>query len=391
MKNIGNRNEYYEFGYHIFGPLLLTYADWLRLHFEDKKYKKVFFLARDGYMIEKAYAKLAASNSIEYEYVYFSRRSIRQALLWTCTSYEEALTYLPDTRFVNAGTLLENWGFSIEDRAVIAGKFHIDLEEDLLYSDLKENAIVSSWYYSLFDEINNKSKKQYEYLLSYFQQIGMQGHCAIVDIGWHGNLQFYLEEVIRIANLPITLDGYFLGITPARPLNGQVYGFVYSPEDLSKRKQLLCFFGICERLFQSLEGTITEYTLQENKVVPVLEEYEYGSDKILTEIIKILHDGALAYIEHNKDKEITRKEVQCSINKFIRFGQYPGLNHLRLFSNFYNVDGTKVYYLPQKPIYKFGLKELMHGLSNSTWKTGYMKQLFKVPLPYYLIYYLVRK
>lgn len=55
------------------------------------------------------------------------------------------------------------------------------------------------------------------------------------------------------------------------------------------------------------------------------------------------------------------------------------------------MDGTKVYYLCQKPIYQYNLTEFIHAFRNSVWKTGFMKSAFKFPFPYYFIYELIKK
>ena len=59
---------------------------------------------------------------------------------------------------------------------------------------------------------------------------------------------------------------------------------------------------------------------------------------------------------------------------------------IKLFSFFYNTDGVKEYYTSQKGLLKYKPKELLMALSNSVWKTGFMKSVFKIPLPYFYIY-----
>ena len=78
-------------------------------------------------------------------------------------------------------------------------------------------------------------------------------------------------------------------------------------------------------------------------------------------------------------------------NPLLRFGRKPSLADTKLFSFFYNTDGSKAYYTSQKPLYRYRPKELIRALSDSPWKTGFMKSAFKVPLPYYTVYRLMKK
>ena len=75
----------------------------------------------------------------------------------------------------------------------------------------------------------------------------------------------------------------------------------------------------------------------------------------------------------------------------VEFGKSPPLWGVKLFSFFYNVDGTKQHFVAQKPLWKYRPKELLHDLSNSVWKTGFMKSVLKVPFPYFKIYDILRK
>ena len=73
------QEKYYEFGREYFGPFLLGFTRWLHSEIKKQEIQKVFFFARDGWMMERAFRLIVKSN-IEEGYVYFSRKSIRQAL-----------------------------------------------------------------------------------------------------------------------------------------------------------------------------------------------------------------------------------------------------------------------------------------------------------------------
>ena len=137
------KNEYYDFGYNYFGPFLFGFAKWLYENLNG--IEKVFFLSRDGYMMIKAFDYIA-DNSIESKYVYFSRKSIRQALLWRTNSYLDSLKYLSNQRFISFGTILEYYGFDEKKRRDIAEFYKIPLEKDFIFSNLKTNNVLNQIY-----------------------------------------------------------------------------------------------------------------------------------------------------------------------------------------------------------------------------------------------------
>ena len=122
-----------------------------------------------------------------------------------------------------------------------------------------------------------------------------------------------------------------------------------------------------------------------------MDKYEYIDDNYVTQIIKALQVGALEYIQNNKECNLEKNKLKEYAMPLIKFGKKPTLEETKLFKFFYNIDGSKVYFLPQKPLYKYKPKEFIHALSNSCWKTGFMKSAFKVPFPYFKVYEVLRK
>lgn len=390
-----DNKKYYQFGKEKLGPFIYGFTDWLNERLKENSPDKVFFLARDGFLMQRAFEIFQESyaEDIKNEYVYFSRKSLRNALLWKCQeNYADSLKYLTKTRYISIGAVLDYYGFSDEEISQIAEENQIDLEKDVSFDKLHQNLELEKIYKKVKNKIYERSKKQYAYLNAYLQQIGMRGNIAIVDIGWHGSMQYYLEELLRLGKIPAAITGYYVGIHLIVPVKGMVYGFVFYPENLKLRRDMLCFFGICERMFQSLEGSTEGYCSQNDLIYPVNGKNEYEENLDLVMSIRGMQEGALDYIKFNMNckgnETLSRRE---SIKKLMQFGKYPSYGETRLFEGFYNLDGVKKYYLPQKKIYQFKPMELIHDLSNSCWKTGFMRKAFVLPLPYYWIYVLMRR
>lgn len=388
------KDEYYKFGYEKFGSFLLGYTMWLREVVKKENCNKIFFFSRDGYMMEKAYDVLEESHSlgIEKEYVFFSRNSIRQALLWKCDTYEESLQYLSVAKYISTSELLSYYGYSAEEAMQVAQENGLDYYEDLEFTKLAENQKVIAFYENQkADVINKRSKEKYDLLYEYLHQIKMLGKCVIVDIGWKGSMQYYLEKFFEISEMDTQISGIYVGVdSSSLTLKGKTFGYLYSNEDLSLRKKVLCFFGGIEKLFQSLEGSTKGYCKVDGKVVATKEPYEYEGQTELMNYITSWQEGALDYVkDHANDKE--EKSFIEYAKPVLKVGMSPTLKDVELFRFFYNTDGEKSYYLPQKKLFEYSLKEFMHALSNSVWKTGFMKAAFKIPFPYFQIYNLLRK
>ncbi len=382
-------DDYYRFGWEKFGPFLYGYIRWLRRSIKDSSVDQVFFLARDGFMMKQAF-QLIDGDQIRCEYMYVSRKSLRQALLWRCGTYEESLRYLTRERFVTLGKLLEYYGFDEKEREEIGEKYKQNLFRDYRYDSLKECSEIRELYTELKTLIDFHSRQQDDLLFKYLQQLNLSGNCAVVDIGWHGSMQYYLEEFLSGHGADIRIHGFYVGILPSEDLRGEADGFLYDRDDQRFRKQVLCFFGGYEKLFQSMEGSVYGYKCEEDRVIPVLNSYEYKGQEKMVSCIAQWQKGAMDFIKKVRlsDPEWSDRDLAMPL---VEFGKNPPMKGVKLFSFLYNTDGTKSYYVSRKSLVQYHPKELIHDLSNSVWKTGFMKSVFRLPLPYYYIYSFMRK
>ena len=384
-----NAKEYYSFGQNVFGPFLYGFVRWLKKELTDRGYQKVFFFSRDGYMMQKAF-DIINDTDIVTKYVYFSRKCLRQPLLYTCDGFEDSLRYLSWERYISIGKLLEYYGFDASERKQLAETGRFSLDTAMPYDEVKSDQLAQRLYEDNKDEINRRSREQDELLLEYTGQVGMRDKYAIVDIGWHGNMQYYLEQFMRNHDFAVDFEGFYIGILPAVTLATGVHGYVYDTDNPKPYKKMLCFFGVSEKLLQGFEGSTAGYSRKDGEVVPKLMEYEYEGDEQVINAIESWQAGSLEYVKKAKeacelipDKQLTKP--------LMKFGMKPKIKDSQLFSFFYNIDGTKVYYTAQKSLLRYRVKELKRALADSPWKTGFMKSAFKLPLPYYWVYRVLKK
>ena len=384
--------EYRKFGEKYLGPFLYAFTDWLYKKIADAGLKKVFFFARDGYLMEKAFRCFAEyyAFEIEIKYVYFSRKSIRQTFFWRCQSYEESLQYIhKQKRYISIGGILDYYGFDDKEKYEIADKYLINLDKEILLDFLKSNGTIKKLYENIKNRIDEKSKIQDDLLAEYIKNIELEGDCAIVDIGWAGRMQNYLEKYLQTNNISANLAGYYVGIDPIVPIKGTVDGFLYSPMNNKNRKSILCFLGGYEKIFQSQEGSTLGYQRKGKTIVVLHSKYEFEENKNFETYISTWQNAALNFVKHSL---IQKKPASEKMTKsLIRFGKYPTLREVEMLAFLYNDDGKNDFFVSQKNLWQYTPKDLIHSISDSAWKTGFMKSVFKLPLPYYFIYYLLKK
>lgn len=389
-KYVMKNDKIYEFGYNQYGNFLYAFSKWLRDQIVKNGINKIFFLSRDGYMMKRAF-DLVCNYSLDTHYLYVSRNSLRVPLLCFVNSYEESLKYFNWHRFITLRLWLEYYGFSEEESVGIANEFDFPLDKSIKFSEVKSNEIFCQIYKKYELQIIKKSRYQFECIKRYLSNNSFVGEIAIVDIGWHGSIQFYLEEILSKFSRAVKIRGYYIGIDPDSRIVGSVNGFLFYEKSSIFRKRVLCSFGMLERLFQKQEGSTKSYKLHDGLVLPVLYEYEYENDDVIKEKIACIQEGCIEKIKMlNKLNDFSIQEKNY-IEPLIVIGEKPTNDILNIFCDMYNVDGGRIYYLPQKRLYKYKFKELLRDICDSPWKTGFLKALFKIPFPYHLIYKLLKR
>lgn len=214
----------------------------------------------------------------------------------------------------------------------------------------------------------------------------MIGKCAMVDIGWHGSMQFYLEKFFENEKIETKLYGYYVGIKPSYTIKGYCKGYLFNSSNDSLYKSILCFHGGYEKLFQSIEGSTIGYKMKDDIIFPEQKDCEYKDD--LVSRINAWQNGALEYVAYNELKEAYYTKAA---QKLIKFGKNPPLWGIDMFQGFYLDDGQTQLFVSNKLFFKYDFTELKHLIGGSVWKTGFLKSLFRVPGPYFMIYEVIKK
>lgn len=398
-------NFYYDFGYSNFGPLLYGFCLWLRENVKKNDIDNIYFLARDGYIIKKAYEMIFGESDNIY-YLEASRRSLRVPYLSQKNSIDEMLEELPLPRQTNMiqifdalGLELDIYSAKIKESGYSVERFY--LREKVLKEEGFKNLISS-----IKDDIIANSISENEALKNYLKKNNFSKRNAIVDIGWGGSMQKYLRNIFD--TLPGYEDkelvGFYFGLTEkakgklssTNTANAYVFdNYNYSSEELERP-----FVGLFESLFLEPKGSVKRYHINtENLVERYQYEYINDSGEVLDDVDKIhnIQQGALVFIEEYMSTAISRyskMDSEAAFKNLFSVGINPKLDQLEKLGSivFFN-NGFKEQLAKPDCILKYLISPIKFkkDFLNSQWKTGFLKGVFKLPLPYYEIFKLMRR
>lgn len=398
-------NFYYDFGYSNFGPLLYGFCLWLKENVKKNDIDNIYFLARDGYIIKKAYEMIFGELDNIY-YLEASRRSLRVPYLSQKNSIDEMLEELPLPRQTNMIQIFDALGLELDLYSAKIKESGYSIESFYLREKVLKEEGFKNLISSIKDDIIANSISENEALKNYLKKNNFSRKNAIVDIGWGGSMQKYLRNIFN--TLPGYEDkelvGFYFGLTEkakgnlslTNTANAYVFdNYNYSSEELERP-----FVGLFESLFLEPKGSVKRYHINtENLVERYQYEYINDSGEVLDDVDKIhnIQQGALGFIEEYMSTAISRyskMDSEAAFKNLFSVGINPKLDQLEKLGSivFFN-NGFKEKLAKPDCIFKYLISPMKFkkDFLNSQWKTGFLKGVFKLPLPYYEIFKLMRR
>ena len=398
-------DKYYQFGEKCLGPLLLGYSKWLLDNFRKEDIHKVYFFSRDGYLMKQAFDILPDSNvNIKTFYLEVSRRSLRVPILWKNYSLKNLLTMLTPSMLIPLVSVFDAVGLDVSNYLPLLNKYGFNRNSVIYRKDFLDNEQLKGMYSELSKDIKEVSLAEYENLKEYLKEQEIAGKFAIVDIGWSGGMQRFLQTTLKEMEINAEIYGYYTGIANyykrnvsdgfALNMHGYLFDFMHNPSDKDCRN---CFVGLYEMLFLENKGSVEKYVRNDNdQIEAVRYPYEYlVNGEMLSEVesIKSTQKGALDYVKRHKCDSVENLDKLSLCRTLLREGQYPSDEGIRLFADFRFFDEGEYYKLACPRSLWFYLlhpSDFKIDFLKSRWKTAFLKRLFIIPLPYYNIYKLLK-
>ncbi len=181
--------------------------------------KKIYFLARDGYVMQKIANKIIESESmdIESKYLYCSRYVLKNALYYLCEGTEEleSTGFFGRCAFQSALNTLSRAGFDDADRKAIYKEIGFDGDEKVVMGNGEFDSFCEKLKNCniLYSMLKEKSRQEYRNILAYFEQEGLFDAVpfALCDTGWLGSIQSALTKLTE-NKVQCRIKGFYFGL-----------------------------------------------------------------------------------------------------------------------------------------------------------------------------------
>jgi len=361
LPRYSNHSEAFQWGYEAFGPLLLGYCSWLHERVKDLKLDKLFFLARDMFLVKDIYASLYGQQSAIYLEV--SRRSLRLLYVLKTGSIRNALDTMTRKKYT-VKDLLKTLGI---DECEIKRTYDLNTKISV-WTQFPE------WFNALDEEAMSILRQREDYSEQYLEEKGVfsSGKHAIVDIGWHGTTQNMME---RITGKSFT--GLYLGTTKRESFDAMdMHGYWFECPREEDSYPYISMISILEAMLFPQIGTTIAYQKTANGIEPIYNECEMKDYSFVSDFQK----GALTFAkEYMKfaGSNIDLLDASVAMKAFERIAFQPTLSQAKTLSVL-PYEEERIYHMVQvEPLYCYLLHPLrmVRDFDNSRWKTGFIKRI----------------
>ena len=376
----GKESLYYCYGTEALSPFIYGFCVWLHNKAKELNIAKLFFLARDGYLLQLAYNEIYGIDAISNEYLYVSRRALRIPVLYTCKCIEEFFSLIPKNKYLSRQELYDLFG--LDDEFLQLWEMSGFKADELIFTNsLPSNSKFKVFYSKIENICRKNAKNAFMTFVEYLNEKTFNGDIAIVDIGWAGTIQKCLNKIIENSKIEANIYGLYVGLTEGAESELNAQGYI--PSQL---KPQVATAGLFEYPFLAPEGSLRKIDYKGNKIYidTGLYEYEDNEDnrRFISEMQRGVIDG-IRYLKWNQ-KIYSNTDVNLTYMALRRTTKEPSLNESRIFGNMLFYDGSPYYLAKPRGIISYLMKPktLLKDFSNSGWKVGFLKRLLILPFHY---------
>lgn len=390
IRNNNSDDYFFNAGFSLLGPLLLRFSFWLKEQTTVNKDDMLLFLSRDGQIMQKAYNALF-ENETDNKYIYVSRKALNTAMLWKHPEFSGLKNYITVTNSFTIASFLSRVGLEPESFEERLSDFGLKTLDEYYQDDFWDDQNVKRFYASIKDEVIKNSREQFAFLKKYVYQLDISGNIGIVDIGWRGSMQKRLNEFFA-DNKEFgaeDINGYYFGIETS---DDNMHGFLFEGKKTRNKTVIDAGFGLFETFFLAHEGTTLSYRAKDNKIVPVIDEYEIHDEKIKEKLDR-MHSGAISFIKGIKNLDITEvhEKGYVSKNYFDGFSDLifkPDKRDIKCLSSIPFNDTVNSKIVVEKGFFYYLLhsRDFAKDYHAAAWKIGFLNKNCNSFIPWGSIY-----
>lgn len=260
-------------GYLVFGPVVYIFLAWLTNQAKEDGVKRLVFMSRDGYFLEEDYKLYCDLQGEKTECCYLGIS--RQLAMTASIQTEEDLH-----RFMKVP-------YSGPPAELLEDRFDIRVKEER-----RNNCNLSDLYEIYKEEIWEYVNRNRSNYLDYLKSMRLDHTCAVVDLGYYGNNQRYLNELTE------------------QNMKGYYFNADLSPENSNSQK------AVMKACFQSAEDSRGQESQIHEKMI-FIESFltaPYGMIKAIDE------KGTFLYAPkgENQKKFGEKEKINAGVKQFIR-------------------------------------------------------------------------
>ena len=322
----------------VLAPAMYSFVMWTLQKAEKDKVERLYFLARDGYLMYKVARLITNSKNLPFEccYLYCSRYSLRTPLFHL--DVEDALDYICRNSIkLNLAIILKRSGLSRLQREEVTKELALDFqsEEDIPYAKLKRIKQSLQNCELFINYLIENSRQLLPAFKGYLQQEGLLdgAKCAIVDSGWTGSTQKNLNQALHHFGIKDELLGYYWGLytLPSKEGIEKYHGYYFMPDKNIKEK---VYFSnsLFEAIYSAPHGMTLGYRRWKGKYAPFflpvkkeVETFQLKIEEVMLQYVKIQLEKRQALVEFNPKEakstifhilklfmtSPTKEEVEC--------------------------------------------------------------------------------
>ena len=302
---------------YVLGPVLNAFVVWVLQNAVKSGKQRLYFLARDGYLMYRA-ARIYTerfSIPIECRYLCCSRYSLRIPMFHM--DLKDAMEYIcRDSIGVNLTRILNRAGLDGKEQEKVLDDIgeRGQGEVPVPYARL-EKIKEKLWHSEIFLEaVIRHSREAVPALTGYLTQEGLmeETKAALVDSGWVGSMQKTLNQVLRNMGRRSVLEGYYWGLyeLPPNIKRESYHCYYFSPEG-----QLGSKAGFNNNLFETIfsapHGMTLGYDEKNGFYEPV---FDYLSPERKEEMVS-LERILIRYVRHAAGTIRDFSETDCQRQK----------------------------------------------------------------------------
>ena len=372
---------YQKIGYEVVGPILYGYSKWLNETTKKSGIRKLFFLAREGFLLERAF-RLFSANEQDYCVIRVSRKATALPLLQRAKNLDDVLNRITVTRT----------RFTVEDLLSAC-----EVDEKTARNILQEAAISpdttihslngkqkDALFLQAFPSIAEFSRIQEKYIRGYLDEAGFAGKVAVCDVGWHGTIQNALQEIFS----DVDITGFYIGKKERKTKkHSNSVAFLFDDHKNHQiQAEVMSAPDIFELFFLSVDGSAKKYAMNSDGKYFCVQAKPEQTRESAKNVIN-LQDAACHFIEDFKkfdDKlgiAVTPEACEAAYSKFINPPSMETVHHLNQFS-FLNVGSHRMGAEHNLFYYSIHPKKFIIEFLNKGSKAIFLKSVFRLPLPY---------